>query len=91
MYKIPPKERAIESREKNWKVLKGRRLLDGQGGEVPKDACVLLEGSLIKAVGAAKDMHIPRGAEEILLTGCTLMPGLLDIHLHTSAYNILTF
>ena len=25
------------------------------------------------------------------MPGCTLMPGLMDIHLHTSAYNILTF
>jgi len=81
----------MESREKKWKVLKGRRLIDGKGGEVPKDACVVLEGSRIQAVGAAKDLRFPRGAEEITLPDCTLMPGLLDIHLHTSAYNILTF
>jgi cytosine/adenosine deaminase-related metal-dependent hydrolase len=81
----------MERREKNWKVLKARRLIDGKGGEVPEDACVVIEGPRIHAVGAAKDLRFPRGAEEIALPDCTLMPGLLDIHLHTSAYNILTF
>ena len=79
------------SEEKSWKALKGRRLIDGKGGEVPKDACVLLEGSRIQAVGRAKEMRLPKGTEVIDLRDCTLMPGLMDIHLHTSAYNILTF
>ena len=79
------------SEEKRWKVLKGRRLIDGKGGEVPKDACVLLEGSRIQAVGKAREMEPPKAAEVIDLPDCTLMPGMMDIHLHTSAYNILTF
>jgi imidazolonepropionase-like amidohydrolase len=78
-------------KEKNWKVLKGGRLLDGKGGEIRKEACVLIEGSRINAVGTAKEIHIPRGAEVMDMPECTLMPGLMDIHLHTSAYNILTF
>jgi imidazolonepropionase-like amidohydrolase len=45
----------MERREKNWKVLKARRLIDGKGGEVPEDACVVIEGPRIHAVGAAKD------------------------------------
>src|SRR4030042_6946886 len=79
------------SRDKSWKVLKGRRLLDGKGGEVRQDACVVVEGSRIKAVGVANEMSLPQGAEVMAMPDCTLMPGLLDIHLHTSAYNILTF
>src|SRR4030042_989859 len=81
----------MEVKAKNWKVLKGRRLIDGQGGEVDQDACVVIEGSRIKAAGAANEIRTPKGAEVIALPGCTLMPGLMDIHLHTSAYNILTF
>jgi imidazolonepropionase-like amidohydrolase len=79
------------SEEKSWKALKGKRLIDGKGGEVPKDACVLLEGPRIQAVGRAKEMRLPKDTEVIDLPDCTLMPGLMDIHLHTSAYNILTF
>jgi imidazolonepropionase-like amidohydrolase len=81
----------MEIQGKNWKVLKGRRLIDGKGGEVPRDACVVIEGTRIQAVGLAKDVRLPKGAEVISLPDCTLMPGLMDIHLHTSAYNILTF
>lgn len=79
------------SERKDWKVLKGRRLIDGKGGEVAGGACVVIEGSRIRTVGAAKDIRFPEGAEVIALPACTLMPGLMDIHLHTSAYNILTF
>jgi imidazolonepropionase-like amidohydrolase len=79
------------SRDKTWKVLKGKRLIDGKGGEVRQDACVVVEGSRIKAMGTIKEIRIPKGAEVIAMPDCTLMPGLLDIHLHTSAYNILTF
>jgi len=79
------------SQEKSWKVLEGRRLIDGKGGEVPWEARVLIKGPRIKAIGAAKDLRIPRGAQVISLPDCTLMPGMMDIHLHTSAYNILTF
>ncbi len=81
----------MEIEEKNWMVLKGKRLVDGKGGEVPEDACVLLQGSRIQAVGKAGEMHLPGSAEVIDLPNSTLMPGLMDIHLHTSAYNILTF
>ena len=81
----------MEIQRKNFKVLKARRLIDGKGGEVSKGACMVLEGSLIRAVGAERDMRLPRGAEVIDLPDCTLLPGMMDIHLHTSAYNILTF
>jgi imidazolonepropionase-like amidohydrolase len=81
----------MEIQRKNFKVLKARRLIDGKGREVSRGACMVLEGSLIRAVGAERDMRLPRGAEVIDLPDCTLLPGLMDIHLHTSAYNILTF
>ncbi len=81
----------MEIQGKNWKVLKGRRLIDGKGGEVPRDACVVIEGTRIQAVGPVRNVRLPKGAEVISLPDCTLMPGLMDIHLHTSAYNILTF
>ncbi len=77
--------------EKKLKALKGKRLVDGKGGVVPEDACVLLQGSRIQAVGKAGEMHLPGSAEIIDMPNSTLLPGLMDIHLHTSAYNIRTF
>jgi len=81
----------METKKNNFKILKAGRLIDGAGNEIPREACVVIEGGRIQSVGTAEDQRLPRGAEVIDLPGCTLLPGLMDIHLHTSAYNILTF
>ena len=72
-------------------LVKGARLIDGLGGEVLKDAAVIIEAGRIKEIGAAETLRPPAGAEVIDMGDCTLMPGLLDIHLHCSAHNVLTF
>jgi len=72
-------------------VLTGARLIDGLGGDVLKDAAVVIEKGRIKEIGT-QGMIPPRvDAEVIDMGNCTLMPGLLDIHLHCSAHNVLTF
>jgi len=72
-------------------VLKGGRLIDGNGGEVLKNPVVIIDGKRIKKIGAKDKTPIPKGAETIDLSGHTLMPGLMDIHLHCSAHNVVTF
>jgi len=62
------------------KAIKGGKLIDGTGAEPIEKATVIIEGSKIKAVG--KDIEIPRGAKVIDATGKTVMPGLIDSHLH---------
>jgi len=62
------------------KAIKGGKLIDGTGAEPVKNATVLIEGSKIKAVG--KDIEVPRGAKVIDATGKTVMPGLIDSHIH---------
>ncbi len=81
----------MEEKKNKVKVLKGGRLIDGRGGEVVKNSRVVIEGSRIKELGWGNIMKIPKKAEVIDMKNCTLMPGLMDIHLHTSAYNVLTF
>lgn len=73
------------------KVLKGSRLIDGTGREVPKRAVVVIENGTIREAGAESDVRIPQGAEVEDFPGCTLMPGLMDCHLHLTAHNVLTF
>jgi imidazolonepropionase-like amidohydrolase len=48
------------------------------------DQTVLIEGSRIAAVGPADDIDIPRDATVIDGTGAYLMPGLADMHMHTT-------
>jgi len=62
------------------KAIKGGKLIDGTGAEPVEGATVIIEGSKIKAVG--KDIEVPRGAKVIDATGKTVMPGMIDSHLH---------
>ena len=69
------------------KALVGATLIDGTGGPPQADATVLLDGAIIKAVGPRGAVEIPPGAEEVDLTGLTLLPGLIDTHDHLADKN----
>jgi imidazolonepropionase-like amidohydrolase len=63
-------------------ALKAGFLIDGSGkGPIP-DAVVLFDGKYITAVGSAAALEIPPGAEIIDAAGKTVMPGLIDTHVH---------
>ncbi len=61
-------------------VLHAARLLDIKSGRVVKPGEVLVEGERIVEVGAA--VKRPAGAEVVDLGDRTLMPGLIDAHVH---------
>jgi imidazolonepropionase-like amidohydrolase len=61
-------------------VLRAARLLDIENGRIVKPGEVLVEGERIVAAGTSVD-H-PSGAEFIDLGDRTLMPGLIDAHIH---------
>jgi imidazolonepropionase-like amidohydrolase len=47
-----------------------------------KGFVVLLQGDRIEAVGSAKDVKAPPDAEQVNLSGATLIPGLIEGHSH---------
>ena len=61
-------------------VLHAARLLDVRGGSVVQPGEVLVEGERIRAAGTRVD-H-PQGAKVIDLGDVTLMPGMIDAHVH---------
>jgi len=61
-------------------VLHAARMLDVAGGKVVSPAEVLVEGDKIVAVGTS--VTRPAGSEVIDLADATLMPGLIDAHVH---------
>ncbi len=61
-------------------VLHAARLLDVKGGRIVKPGEVLIEGERIVEVGPS--VKHPAGAEVIDLGDRTLMPGLIDAHVH---------
>lgn len=65
---------------KNVLVIKGATLIDGTGAKPVKDAVVVVEDSKIVDVG--KGVDVPRGAKVVDVAGKTVMPGLIDSHMH---------
>lgn len=62
-------------------AIKGARLLDGRGGAQRRDVVFVTEGDRIAFVGAAEDAPL-LGDVVIDAPGTTLIPGLIDCHVH---------
>jgi len=58
------------------------QLIDGHGGKPLKQAVLLEDQGRILAVGSKGSIGIPDGAEVIEAPGATLLPGLMDSHVH---------
>ena len=67
---------------KGHTVLKGGRLIDGTGSEPVDDSVLVMKDDLIESVGSAGSDRYPQDAEVIDVTGKTIMPGLIDAHIH---------
>ncbi|HLE85099.1 MAG TPA: amidohydrolase family protein [Thermoanaerobaculia bacterium] len=63
-------------------VLKAARMLDVESGRMLADAVVVVEGERIVAVNPDET---PAGAEVIDLGDRTLLPGLIDLHVHLTS------
>jgi imidazolonepropionase-like amidohydrolase len=63
-------------------ALVGGMLLDGYEAPPIHDAAILIEGDRIVAVGPASSMDIPSGTEIVDTRGMTMLPGLIDLHVH---------
>jgi len=58
------------------------RLIDGSGRDPIEAAAVIWEGERISAVGPRAEIRIPAGAEVIEEDDLTVLPGLMDLHVH---------
>lgn len=73
------------------KAIKGGVLIDGHGGEPVKNPVILVDKGRIKAVGPAGKVKIPQKATIVDMGKCTLMPGMMDLHIHLCMFNNRTF
>lgn len=64
-------------------VIEGGTLIDGNGGAPLKDSVVVIEGSRIEAVGTRGSVSYPPQAKIIRADGMTVLPGLIDAHIHS--------
>ena len=65
-------------------LITAARLIDGKGGPPLEHGAILLEGDAIRAVGTEETVVPPEGApvEELRYDDQTLLPGLVDCHVH---------
>lgn len=59
-------------------------LLNVADGSMIQQAAVVVRDNYIVAVGAADQITMPEGAEHVDLKGMTLVPGMMDMHVHLS-------
>ncbi len=64
-------------------AVQGGTLIDGNGGPPIRDSVIVIEGSRITSVGPKGSAPYPAGANVIHAEGMTVLPGLIDAHIHS--------
>ena len=70
------------STEEKVSLLKAKRLIDGTGTPVRDDAAVLIKDGVIAEIGHRDEIVAPPRTEVIDLGERTIMPGMVDAHMH---------
>jgi len=63
-------------------ALVGGQVIDGYEGPPIHDGVVLIAGDRIVAVGPRSEVEVPKGTPVISTEGMSVMPGLMDMHVH---------
>jgi imidazolonepropionase-like amidohydrolase len=72
-------------------LFEGGRILTGAGGAPNEDGALLVENHRIVAAGRRRDLRTPPGTARVDLTGKTVMPAIVDAHVHLGYQRGLTF
>ena len=65
-------------------VFEGGRLIVGDGSAPVQNATIVIDGGKIAAAGPAASVAAPAGARRVSLAGKTVMPTMIDSHVHLS-------
>src|ERR1700719_347371 len=69
-------------------AVRAGRLFDPKSGQMMTNQVVLIQGERITPGGPAASMSIPAGARVIDLSRATVLPGLIDGHVHLTDASI---
>jgi predicted amidohydrolase YtcJ len=58
------------------------KLIDGTGNPFQENITILIEGKIIKKVGKTQNIKIPKNSKIIDVSKKTVVPGLIDSHIH---------
>ncbi len=67
-------------------VYEGARLIDGNGGAPVDNAAFVVEGGRFTQVGRVGQLKAPAGAARVSLAGKTVIPALIDTHVHRGRF-----
>ena len=65
-------------------MFEGARVIIGDGRAPIENATIVVDGARIAQVGRAADVKVPAGAARVSLAGKTVMPAIIDTHVHLS-------
>jgi len=71
-------------KETRYTALVGGNLVDGTGAEQIKNSTILIQGKFIEKVGGADTVKVPKDCQVYDVKGKSVMPGLMDLHVHLS-------
>lgn len=77
---------SAESVNKKTVAVQASMVIDIAGNEPITDAVILIEDGRIKAVGKESEISVPVGSEVIDARGKTVIPGLIDAHVHYNSW-----
>jgi imidazolonepropionase-like amidohydrolase len=66
-------------------VYEGARLIVGDGSAPIENGVLVVDGARIVQAGSAASVQAPAGATRVSLAGKTVMPAIIDTHVHLSA------
>jgi imidazolonepropionase-like amidohydrolase len=72
-------------------VFEGARLITGDGGAPIESSAFMVEGNRFTAVGRRGELSIAAGSARVDLAGKTVIPALIDAHVHMGYRKGLTF
>ena len=58
------------------------RMLDVSTGRLIQNPAIIIQDGIVTSVGTSNKLQVPSSAEVIELPGVTLLPGLVDMHVH---------
>jgi imidazolonepropionase-like amidohydrolase len=79
---LAPAVRAYVSTDTPVVALTHARVIDGTGAPARDDQTLIIRDGNIAAIGDARSMAIPAGAQVLDLTGKSVIPGLVMVHEH---------
>ena len=75
---------ALRAQAPGATIYEGARLITGTGAAALDNAAFVVEGGKFTQVGPAAQVKAPAGAARVSLAGKTVIPALIDAHVHTA-------